>query len=531
MGELGSADIFEFARFRFDRRGRCLYRLDKTGDPVLLPAGRTALDILGLLVERAGEVVESEEIRRTVWRGKTVEDANLATQIFHLRESVRRDRIQTVSGRGYRFVGSVKRLNGDGRSIKPEMPQNAVPSPPRLSIVVRPFRDLSEDRRHQYFADGITDDLTIDLSRIEDMVVISPNTAFTYRDEPVDPQKIGGELGVRYVLEGTVRRSGSLGRVNARLIDAETLAQIWTERLDRELGDLFALQNEITSQIAVALNSELVNVEARRPTDHPVALDYIFRGRAVAWGKPPSGYDSYAQAIGLFERALMLEPGFVEAQAWLASALANRAIEFPCDGSADDLKRAEELATTAAATLRTPLAHFAKGQALRAQNRWAEAIPEYETVLALNRNWAGAIFTIGYCRFHIGFLDEIIPLFEQAIRLSPRDPYIGVWYARLAMVHLVQSRADEAIIWLEKARNALPARPFTRSALAAAYALNGLTELADAELVEARKLSLDDRYSTIARLKAVGNFGVPTMRALHETTYFTGLRKAGVPEE
>jgi DNA-binding winged helix-turn-helix (wHTH) protein len=105
MGELGSAEIFEFAHFRFDRRGRCLYRLDKAGDPVLLPAGRTALDILGLLVERAGEVVESEEIRRIVWRGKIVEDANLATQIFHLRESVGRDRIQTVSGRGYRAGG------------------------------------------------------------------------------------------------------------------------------------------------------------------------------------------------------------------------------------------------------------------------------------------------------------------------------------------------------------------------------------------------------------------------------------------
>jgi DNA-binding winged helix-turn-helix (wHTH) protein len=113
MGELGSPDIFEFARFRFDRRGHCLYRLDKTGNTVVLPAGRTALDILGLLVERSGEVVESEEIRRIVWRGKTVEDANLATQIFHLRESVGRDRIQTVSGRGYRFVGQVKRLNGD----------------------------------------------------------------------------------------------------------------------------------------------------------------------------------------------------------------------------------------------------------------------------------------------------------------------------------------------------------------------------------------------------------------------------------
>jgi DNA-binding winged helix-turn-helix (wHTH) protein len=200
MGELGSPDILEFGHFRFDRSGRCLYRLDKAGDLVVLPAGRTALDILGLLVESAGEVVESEEIRRTVWRGKTVEDANLATQIFHLRESVGRSRIQTVSGRGYRFVGPVKRLNGDARSAIPETPQSIEPPPPRLSIVVLRFADISEDGKQQYFADGITDDLTTDLSRIEGMFVILRNTAFIYRDKPVETKQIGRELNVRYAL-------------------------------------------------------------------------------------------------------------------------------------------------------------------------------------------------------------------------------------------------------------------------------------------------------------------------------------------
>jgi TolB-like protein len=208
MEELGSADIFEFGRFHFDRRGHCLYRRNQVGKLVLLPLGRTALDILGLLVERPGEVVESEEIRRTVWRGKIVEDANLATQIFHLRESVGRNRIQTVSGRGYRFVGQVKRLNGDARSAISETLQSDALQRPHLSIVVLPFADLSENRTQQYFADGITADLTTDLSRLADMVVISRHTAFTYRDRPVDTKQIGREPGVRYVLEGSVRRSG-----------------------------------------------------------------------------------------------------------------------------------------------------------------------------------------------------------------------------------------------------------------------------------------------------------------------------------
>ena len=144
-----------------------------------------------------------------------------------------------------------------------------------------PFANLSDDPEQQYFADGITEDLTTDLSRIADMFVISRNTAFTYRNKPVDTKQIGRELGVRYVLEGSVRRSGNQVRVNAQLIDAETDAHLWAERFDRDMGDLFALQNEITSRIAVALNLELIAAEAARPTEHPDALDYILRGRAA----------------------------------------------------------------------------------------------------------------------------------------------------------------------------------------------------------------------------------------------------------
>src|SRR6202043_579808 len=145
---------------------------------------------------------------------------------------------------------------------------------PRLSIVVLPFANLSNDPDQQYFADGITEDLTTDLSRLAGMLVISRNTAFTYQDKRVDTKQIGRELGVRYVLEGSVRRSGSRVRVNAQLIDAETDAHLWAERLDGDTGDLFALQDEITSRIAAALDLELVGAEAARGTDHPDALDY-----------------------------------------------------------------------------------------------------------------------------------------------------------------------------------------------------------------------------------------------------------------
>jgi adenylate cyclase len=197
---------------------------------------------------------------------------------------------------------------------------------PRLSIVVLPFTNLSDDREQQYFADGVTEDLTTDLSRIERSFVISRNTAFTYKDKPVNAKHIGRELGVRYVLEGSVQRLGKQIRVNAQLIDAETDAHVWAERFEREIDDLFAVQNEITSRIAITLNLALIGAEAARPTERPDALDYIFRGRA-AFSKPKSR-DTYAEMIGLFERALALDPRSVEAQNRLALALADRVLDL-----------------------------------------------------------------------------------------------------------------------------------------------------------------------------------------------------------
>ena len=401
---------------------------------------------------------------------------------------------------------------------------------PRLSIVVLPFANLSDDREQQYFADGVTDDLTTDLSRIAHMFVISRNTAFTYRNKPVDTKQIGRELGVRYVLEGSVRRSGNQLRVNAQLIDAETDANLWAERFDRDTGDLFALQNEITRRIAHALGSELLIAEAARPTAHPDALDYILRGSAK-FLKPPAR-DDYAEMITLFERALALAPGSAETLTALALALANRVLDSMSDSAAADIARAEGLVAKAlAASPRSALAHFAKGQVLRAQNRCEEAIPEYETVTALDRNWADALAGIGRCKTYVGPIEEAIPFIEQAVRLSPRDSYIGVWYWRIGVADLLQSRIDEAIVWFEKARSANPAHALSHAYLASALALKGETERAASELAEARRLRGERSWSSISRMRAIGYWGVPKIRALFEATYFVGLRKAGVPEE
>jgi TolB-like protein/Flp pilus assembly protein TadD len=397
---------------------------------------------------------------------------------------------------------------------------------------VLPFTNLGDDREDQYFADAITDDMTTDLSRIADMIVISRNTAFTYKNRLVDTRQIGRELNVRFVLEGSVRRSGHRVRVNAQLIDAETDAHVWAERFDSDSRDLFALQDEITSRIAVALNLELVNAEAARPAEHPDTLDHLLRGRAALYNYRGSSPENFTEAIDRFREALAVSPESIEARALLALALIARVHEQASDSRASDIAEAHELIeAVVAVSPRHPLVNLVKGQLLRAQHRYELAIPEYEAAIAVNRNSVVGISALGLCKFFVGAIEEAIPAQELAIRLSPRDPRLPNWYWRIGMVHLLQSRNDEAILWLEKARNANPRLAGPHAWLASGYALQGNTESATAELAEARRLSGDKRYISIASHKAAQPFIVPKILDLAERTFFAGLRKAGVPEE
>ena len=546
MEALASPESFQFEDFRFDRRGGSLFRSGDDGVLTAVAIGSRALDILGVLIERAGEVVSKDEIIAAVWPGTVVEDSNLTVQISALRRAIERGRpngrcIQTVPGRGYRLaapvtpaaaeappVGSATRSEAIADLSPPSVPVAA----PRLSIVVLPFTNLSNHSDQQYFADGLTEDLTTDLSRIAHMFVISRNTAFTYRNKPIAAKRIGRELGVRYVLEGSVQRSGSQVRVNAQLIETKSDTHLWAERFDGDTSDLFALQNEVTTRIAVALDQELIAAEAACRTERPDVLEYILRVRA-AYAKPISR-ERNAEGISLLELALVLDPHSAEVQAMLAGALAGRVLNGLSDSMAADLERAKRLSKQALeASYRSPLTHIAKAHLLRAQRRYARAIPEYETALAYNRNYVYAFFALGQCKLHTGCIEETIPLVERAIRLSPRDSELGVWYRQIGEAHLLQSHTDEAVTWLEKARNHTPAHPMIRGDLASACALNGQTERATAELAKARGLSPDDRYSSIARLKEVRNFEVLTaqIRALSEATYYAGLRAAGMPEQ
>jgi TolB-like protein/class 3 adenylate cyclase/Flp pilus assembly protein TadD len=549
-----------------EHRGRIV---KNTGDGLLaefasvVDAVRCAVEFQRAMVDREPEVPEDRRIRFRIGinLGDVIveehdifgDGVNVAARLEALAEPggisisrVVRDQIRDKLPYLFEDMGeqSVKNIARPVRvyALHPEaiadLPAPSAPSTnpilqppvaPRLSIVVLPFANLSNDPEQQYFADGITEDLTTDLSRLAGMLVISRNTAITYRNKRVDTRQIGRELCVRYVLEGSVRRADNRVRVNAQLIDAESDAHLWAERFDGDATDLFVLQDEITSRIAIALDLELIAAEATRPAEHPDALDYILQGRAAV--SNPRSRGKYTEAISLFERALALDPQSVAAKSWLALTLANRVINQMTDRTAGDIARAKGLIGEALAeSPRSATVHFAKGEVLRAQKRYEEAIPEYETVLAFDRNSASALLALGHCKLMTGSIEELIPLVEQAIRLSPRDPQIAVMYYRIGEVHLLQSRTDKAISWLEKARSTNSELQYVHAFLASAYALKGETERAAAELAEARRLVGDGSYSSIAHLNA-GYLGVPNIRSLFEATYIAGLGKAGMPEE
>lgn len=231
---------------------------------------------------------------------------------------------------------------------------------------------------------------------------------------------------------------------------------------------------------------------------------------------------------------MALDPRSVEAQSLLATNLVGRVLDDESSSEDADIKRAGELAAKAvAASPRSALAHFANAQMLRVQRRCAEAIPEYEAALAFNRNWVAPLASIGRCKISIGPIEEGIAAQEQAIRLSPRDPGLWSWYFRIGEGRLLQSRIADAILWLERARNANPAPGFVRVFLASAYALKGETERAVVELDEVRRLSSDSQRQrwSVAQYRARTRYEVPDIRALAEATFYAGLRKAGMPEE
>ena len=407
------------------------------------------------------------------------------------------------------------------------------PSPPRLSIVVLPFKNLSNDPEQDYFADAITDDVTTDLSRIADSFVIARTTAFTYKSKLTDVKQIGRELGVRYVFEGSVRRVGDQIRLNVQLIDADSGAHLWGDRFETDRANLAQAQDDITGRLAQTLNLTMVEAAARRIEQEavvdPDARDLVMRGWAC-WYKPRS-VTNQQEAQRAFERALEIDPRSVDARIGIASVLAADLSDARSCSDQEDEARAEQmLLESFEQDANRSTAHRAMGHLRRSQNRLTESRTELETAIALDRNDARSFFQLGMTLMYMGRPEAAIFQLEKAMRLNPRDPNVAQYYWGLGACHLLLNRVEEAIDLLRKACAANPWHHYPPLHLAAALGLRG--NLDEARSALAKSINLQPEINSLARWRASRPyFGNPQYQALVESTFSSGLRQAGLPDE
>jgi TolB-like protein/class 3 adenylate cyclase/Tfp pilus assembly protein PilF len=400
---------------------------------------------------------------------------------------------------------------------------------PRLSLVVLPFTNLGGDPDQEYFADGLTEDLTTDLSRLDGSFVIARNTAFTYKNKPMDVRQIGRDLGVRYVLEGSVRRSADLVRVNAQLIDAETGAHLWAEQFDRTRSNLIEMQNEITARIASTLRVRLIAIESRRGQrerpDNPDATDLAMRGWALIYASQTR--DNNAAARRLFEKALQIDPQVASALTGLGFTHIRDVLNRWTDAYGDHLQRADELVERAIA--RNPddaAAHQYKALLRRAQRRSEEAIAAAESAVSLNRNLAGAYTEMGWNHALLGRPEKTVGYVRQGMRLSPRDPFLVYWWLYIGVAQLHQGQDAAALETFRKAIDADPGFPSSYGWLAAAYVFAGR----EAEAREPMERWLRAvPWMTLTRYKVLEQSDHPAYLAQRPRIY-EAWRKLGMPD-
>jgi adenylate cyclase len=390
-----------------------------------------------------------------------------------------------------------------------------------LSIVVLPFANLSGDPAQDYFADGVTENLTTDLSRIRGSFVIARNTAFTFKGKAIDAKEIGKELGVRYVLEGSVQRDQNRVRVNAQLVDAETGAHLWADRFEEDVSDLFKLQDQVVARLANSLGHALIDAEAQKGarSKNPDAIDLAMRGWAVFYQQPPTK-ETYDAALTLFEQALKIDPNDAEALTGDAVTTLNQYLygwtNPGIDYEAKILGQAERAIALAP---RSSDAYYVKSFYLFIFRRWNDALGAANAGLAIDPNNAALYSVRGVAEVSLGRFEQAKSDALQAIRLSPRDPFVGAWHLGIGDAELGLGHFGSAIDAYHKTID-LGFRAFQPYIdLAAVYALEGKLDEAKSALAEARRLN---PQLTVKSLQAVA----PNLPPL-----FEGARKAGLPEE
>ena len=535
-----------------------------SGGPI--PLTRCEFAVLRMLVLRAGRVI-SRDILLDAFTKRRFEsfDRSVDVLIGKLRRKIEPDPNQprliiTVPGEGYRFDGltdlsSPTRSSsiahpasrGDlneshgSDSLPPEEQPSAFGAKakmlaserqeaPRLSIVVLPFANMGGDPAQAHFVDGVTESLTTDLSRIRGALVIARNTAFTYRGKPVDAKTIGRELNVRYVLEGSVQRSGNRMRVNVQLIDAETGNHLWAERFDKPLADLFDMQDEIVARLAGALNSQLAAAEARRAEKAPTpdSMDLYFQGLA-RYNKGRT-LDNLAQARSFFDRALTVDHDNVEALIGLARLDVREAANlFVTDPTATFVAAEAKLTRALSSVPDHARGHRLLGYVEILTKRATQGIAECERALELDRNLASAHAFIGLGKIFVGRAEETEAHVGEALRLSPSDTNAHTWKSFAGYAKTLLGAYEEAVPWFRRAIEANRNYPVAYFNLGASLAQ--LSRLDEAHSAIMGGLALNAAFSVSradSAWRAMSDNA--TYLAQLEQRLLEGLRKAGVAE-
>lgn len=536
--------IIRFEGFELDLRRGCLRAGDREIE--LRPK---SFEVLRYLVENAGRLVPKDELSKTIWPNVIVADESLSRCISDVRVALNDTEqriIKTLPRRGYLLAvpvwladldsppaATAKRSGSDSDAAEAPVETTMSAGAPLFSLVVLPFTSLSGDLAQNYLADVITEGLTTCLSRIRGAFVIARSTASTYRGKVADARRIGRELGVRYVLEGSEQHSGSRVRVSTQLIDVETGAHLWADRFDVDQTDLFQMQDEIVMRLARALQIELAAVEtARISLTHPgsaCAEELALNGEAIFLRYGPTREESEA-AFDLCERAVGIDPNNVLALSILAERHAVRLTTMQSTDREADIRSGEDLASRALVNGPNSYhAHHAMARMLVAQKRAEEAMIEAERSLRLNPSFIPAYLPLCQANLMLGLPEKTIDYAHRAIRLSPPDPYLYVFYAQEALACIMLQQDDRAVACLRQAVANNPRFPAAVAYLTAALALTG--QEAEARETLKQYLSLrGTKARTIAPWRAMAYSDNPVYLAFRERIH-EGLRKAGLPEQ
>jgi TolB-like protein len=526
---------YVFGRFRLSDDGTLL-----VADGAAVAVAPKVLQTLLVLVQRAGQVVTKDDLIRAVWPDTCVEDTGLTRNISVLRQTLGEDGqrfIATVPRIGYRFLGVVEHLEGGpSEEVAPTwnspptvQPSKSLAERLKPSIAVLPFQNMSGDPEQDYFADGMVEDIITGLSRIKWLFVIARNSTFVYKGRAIGVKDVGRELGVRYVLEGSVRKVGPRVRINAQLIDAKNATHLWTERYDRALDDVFALQDEIASSVAGAIAPELEAAEIGRarakPTENLDAYDSYLLGWSRVQAVFANRREAINEALSLFNRSIQLDPEYAAAYAMAAFCLVLRRDFGWGTGDTAETAELERLAREGARLAgQDAVALYASGHALtRIPGQLDAGTGLIERALQLDPNLAAAWHLGGWARLLRGEADLAIEHFEQAMRLSPRDPLLFAMQQGMAAAHFLAARYDDAATWAEKSLQVQPNYAQALRMAAASHASAGRPTEAAAFIARVRELDPELRLANLAR-------AVPFRGAEDIARYTRALCQAGLPE-